>query len=338
VSGVTGTLSTLGEDEKRVIRSDYSISNFYCMPSAYGGSKLKDDGITVTGSDVHYQQIVSQIEGNIQGRAVLIFFENFQLLEKFWQSEELKACLEKVHVNLKDVNLLVEETPPANKQQIVSSRATAANALTLATKPFGRGTDFVSMDARVNDSGGIHVVQTFLSESESEEVQIRGRTARQGDSGSYSLLLESDSLTREYQVPAEEIDRLMQLPATPRDAKAALLQAHRSRLFAGKFDTMKAFVEANLSEDTNAWAFVEDLVSGKKKDVQAQLEKFNVPVRTTRILIVMDATGSMQGMMDQLKANLRTMVTRAKEFINDKMKESPSAHFEMQVTGKALTL
>jgi hypothetical protein len=331
VSGVTGTLSTLGEAEKGVIRSDYNISNFYCMPSAYGGSKLKDEGITVTASDVHSKEIASVIEAHIKGRAVLVFFENFRLLEAFWKSNELHGCLSKVGVNMKDVNLLVEETPAANKQQIVSSRATAANALTLATRPFGRGTDFVSMDAKVNELGGIHVVQTFLSDSESEEVQMRGRTARQGDPGSYLLLLDSDTLTKQYEVPAADMGILM-LASTDRDAKAALLQTQRSRLFAGKFDRMRKYVIDNAGEDEKAWNFVEDLVLGRAAAAQARLQELNCSVRTTRILILVDATGSMQGMMDKLKENLRTMVTRAKKVIDLKMKESPSAHFEMQVT------
>jgi hypothetical protein len=114
VSGMTGTLSTLGEDEKRVNRINYSISNFYCMPSAYGGSRLKDKGITVTSSDVHFSEIVTEIEGNLKVRTVLVFFENFHLLELFYQSEELEACFEKICVNIKDVNLLVEETPSAS--------------------------------------------------------------------------------------------------------------------------------------------------------------------------------------------------------------------------------
>lgn len=44
---------------------------------------------------------------------------------------------------------------------------------------FGRGTDFICLDPDVNDAGGVVVIQTFLSEDLSEEVQIQGRTARQ---------------------------------------------------------------------------------------------------------------------------------------------------------------
>ncbi|CAF3880850.1 unnamed protein product [Rotaria sordida] len=42
--------------------------------------------------------------------------------------------------------------------------------------------------------GGIHVLQTFFSEELSEEYQIMGRGARQGDRGSYRMILENEIL------------------------------------------------------------------------------------------------------------------------------------------------
>ena len=44
--------------------------------------------------------------------------------------------------------------------------------------------------------GGMHVLQTFLSEEEAEEIQIRGRSARQDKSGTYKLILYSDDLAK----------------------------------------------------------------------------------------------------------------------------------------------
>ena len=36
--------------------------------------------------------------------------------------------------------------------------------VTLLTREYGRGTDFISYDDNVNNNGGVHVLQTFLSE------------------------------------------------------------------------------------------------------------------------------------------------------------------------------
>jgi hypothetical protein len=38
------------------------------------------------------------------------------------------------------------------------------------TRVFGRGMDFSTLDDQVNNAGGVHVLQVFLSEELSEEV------------------------------------------------------------------------------------------------------------------------------------------------------------------------
>ena len=38
------------------------------------------------------------------------------------------------------------------------------------------------------------MIQTFVSQEYSEEVQIRGRTGRQGDNGSYCMVLDAAAL------------------------------------------------------------------------------------------------------------------------------------------------
>ena len=42
---------------------------------------------------------------------------------------------------------------------------------------FGRGTDFVIRNDAINEKGGLHVIQAFLSLDESEKEQIKGSTA-----------------------------------------------------------------------------------------------------------------------------------------------------------------
>lgn len=67
--------------------------------------------------------------------------------------------------------------------------ATSLGALTLFTKSYGRGTDFITRDVNVQAIGGSFVIQTFFSEDKSEEIQIKGRTARQGENGSFRIIL-----------------------------------------------------------------------------------------------------------------------------------------------------
>jgi preprotein translocase subunit SecA len=44
-------------------------------------------------------------------------------------------------------------------------------------------------DKNVNERGGLHVIQTYISSDYSEYVQIRGRTARQGNKGSFEMII-----------------------------------------------------------------------------------------------------------------------------------------------------
>lgn len=73
-------------------------------------------------------------------------------------------------------------------------KAVNANSITLMTNSFGRGTDFILVDEDIKSRGGLHVIQAFLSHDESEEIQIKGRTARQSNHGSYDCILKTKFL------------------------------------------------------------------------------------------------------------------------------------------------
>ena len=72
-------------------------------------------------------------------------------------------------------------------------------------RSFGRGVDFIINDDKVIANEGVHVIQTFLSLQLSEEVQIKGRCARQGQKGSYSLILSFEDLFNEFDLKPEDI-------------------------------------------------------------------------------------------------------------------------------------
>ena len=73
--------------------------------------------------------------------------------------------------------------PDHAKQQDMNeaiSAATQQGRVTLLTRSYGRGTDFVVRDMNVIQQGGVHVIGTFIPESRSELAQLSGRTSRQG--------------------------------------------------------------------------------------------------------------------------------------------------------------
>jgi len=104
-------------------------------------------------------------------------------LVQFKRSEVFKSIPE-----YNAVNVLTEDSNDADRDFYIK-KAACLGQVTLATRNFGRGTDFISHDGALEKLGGVHVLQAFFSLSLSEEIQIKGRTGRQGMSGSYSMVL-----------------------------------------------------------------------------------------------------------------------------------------------------
>jgi preprotein translocase subunit SecA len=75
----------------------------------------------------------------------------------------------------------------------IVARAGQKGAVTIATNMAGRGTDIKLAD-EVKDLGGLHIIGTERHESRRIDLQLRGRSGRQGDSGSsvFYLSLEDD--------------------------------------------------------------------------------------------------------------------------------------------------
>ena len=107
--------------------------------------------------------LVNEIQSKYwdSNRPVILFFENNEQLRKFQDCEEFKAKRWRYQIiNEKDNN---------KEKQVKVLKATQAKTITLSTKNFGRGTDFVCYDQTVIAEGGLVVIQTFLSEDLSEE-------------------------------------------------------------------------------------------------------------------------------------------------------------------------
>ena len=195
ILGVSGTLQALTDYEREVM-TRYNIGLYSIAPSVYGTKQLifdaPDTGLHVAANKSDYfKAIVDTINDMSRSkdatrkkhRAVIVFFESNRRMQEFRKSEFFRQVVENT-----SVNMLSEDTPKDSRDYIIKKAATAGQ-VTLSTKAFGRGTDFISRDTELNDRGGTHIVQTFLSEMLSEEIQIQGRTSRQGQKGSYSLIL-----------------------------------------------------------------------------------------------------------------------------------------------------
>lgn len=124
------------------------------------------------------------------GRAVLIGTRTLAA------SEHLSACLAEAGVP----HQLLNARQDAAEAGIVA-RAGEPGCVTVATAMAGRGTD-ISLGAGVAPLGGLHVIVAERHESRRVDRQLAGRTARQGDPGSFEYITSLEDDLPSEQLPA----------------------------------------------------------------------------------------------------------------------------------------
>ena len=206
ILGVTGTLKPLNEAQKKIIENEYNIKHKTYMPSIYGRRNVrfdKKEDVLIEKDENHFKVIVREIENRLKGknkgtkRAVFVVFENNDVLMRFKNSD--------VFAHLRLYSSILNEEVTNNEKKVIINSSTMSGRITLLTRIFGRGTDFIVFDEIVSANGGVHVIQTFLSEELSEEIQIIGRTGRQAEDGSYSMILARSSLDK-FQIRDDELE------------------------------------------------------------------------------------------------------------------------------------
>jgi SecA DEAD-like domain len=219
ILGITGTLRALNSDERAVLEGMFGIQSFSYIPSVFGRNKLVFAGDDEKGTNVrpnattcvrflrsslqltsfsrcedfklcdtrgdHIFELKQELlrrrksAPDAQGllRPVMMFFYSKESLVEFHNSKLMES--------LKNQVAVVTETTPTYEKESLFLKATEAGSITLLVRDFGRGTDFKCFDRRVLQAGGVHVIQAFFSKELAEEIQLKGRCARQGMDGSF---------------------------------------------------------------------------------------------------------------------------------------------------------
>ena len=184
ILGVSGTIEHQQPFLKQQV-AKHGLALVTIMPPLFGPAKFRfleqDDAIRQVTEEDYFPEIARTIlEMSRASRAIIVFFENELLLDEFRRSPS--------GTTLPSHQLLLEKHSSEEKDRVITMAANTRQ-ITLATAPFGRGSDFVSYDDKLQENGGVHILQTFPSADSSEEVQFQGRTARQGNKGTYGLIL-----------------------------------------------------------------------------------------------------------------------------------------------------
>jgi len=304
ILGVTGTLTTLGKFEQSILKDDYKVTKQTVTPSIYGPSKLaffEKENVHVEMDEARYfQKICDEIlDSHKKGRAVLVFFADDKTLRRFATSGYGKGFtfndFSQTHENI----------------DFYVRKAVRAKEISFLPRVYGRGMDFVCRDQGVEDAGGVHVIQTFLSEELSEEVQIKGRTARQGRKGLFSMVLWADDLEREFKITKEELEE---------EKKGAGLYAYlnerRNQHFNARANDRKGIIERSLEAHKRSINYRDSFKLKNSAEVEARrleylLEHNRGPRKgKARIMCLSDATGSMKPVWSKAKVQIGEMVHR----------------------------
>ncbi|CAF1234525.1 unnamed protein product [Rotaria magnacalcarata] len=262
IFGVSGTLKDLSTGEDSLLKH-YKINQKSYYPSFFGDSRLEFDihhdfAIEVTKKD-WFNTIVTKSRGKVQNdRAVLIFFDTEELLDEFDASYSgdlgvIPYCITKTKIIIdKKIKLYSDDDV---EKLIKDEFAGHHRHVTLLTKEFGRGVDFQA-EAKVNDKGGMHVIQTFFSMDVKEETQIKGRTARKDERGSYELVLCLEHLNS-----ATKNTTYSELDTQRREIENSLVKDKMETIKKNKevHDKTLSFYQDAISEcnDTNRRQFIE---------------------------------------------------------------------------------
>lgn len=146
--------------------------------------------------DAKRQAIAKSIEEMAhQGRSILVGTPSVEA------SEALCALLAEHKIESKVLNAKYHEV----EAEIVKE-AGKPGKVTIATNMAGRGTDII-LEKAVKEAGGLHVIATEMHSSKRIDRQLIGRSARQGDPGSYQFFLSLEDELLRCREPREILRR-----------------------------------------------------------------------------------------------------------------------------------
>lgn len=178
ILGMTGTLGSKGSQE--FLKTVYGV-NIAFIPTYKDKQVIELADRVENTKSRHIEAIVSSSyqEAILHNRAVLVVCQTIK------DAEELSLAIKQRCGNKAKVIKYLRSEESLYNYEIEST--IPPNTIIVATNLAGRGTDIrTSPDTEAN--GGLHVISTFIAKNTRDEDQVKGRTARQGNCGSYQII------------------------------------------------------------------------------------------------------------------------------------------------------
>ncbi|GIR30347.1 MAG: protein translocase subunit SecA [Candidatus Neomarinimicrobiota bacterium] len=178
LAGMTGTAETEAEELGSIYGLDVTV-----IPTHRPISRDDRDDLVYKTKREKYNAVIDEISDcHKKGQPVLVGTISVEV------SELLSRMLKRKNIPHNVLNAKQHKS-----EADIVARAGQKSAVTIATNMAGRGTDIKLADG-VKDLGGLHIIGTERHESRRIDLQLRGRSGRQGDPGSsrFYLSLEDD--------------------------------------------------------------------------------------------------------------------------------------------------
>jgi len=178
LAGMTGTAETEATEFWEIYKLDVTV-----IPANKPIKRVNHEDQIYRTKREKYNAVIEEIENMItDGRPVLVGTINVDV------SETLSRMLKRKGVKHNVLNAKYHQ-----QEAEIIANAGRAGAVTIATNMAGRGTD-IKLGQGVRETGGLHIVGTGRHEARRIDLQLKGRSGRQGDPGSskFFLSLEDD--------------------------------------------------------------------------------------------------------------------------------------------------
>ena len=175
---MTGTAETEAEELGSIYGLDVTV-----IPTHRPISRDDRDDLVYKTKREKYNAVIDEISGcHGKGQPILVGTISVEV------SELLSRMLKRKNIPHNVLNAKQHKS-----EADIVARAGQKSAVTIATNMAGRGTDIKLADG-IKDLGGLHIIGTERHESRRIDLQLRGRSGRQGDPGSsrFYLSLEDD--------------------------------------------------------------------------------------------------------------------------------------------------
>ena len=172
-AGMSGTVTSSSREFRKVYRKATAV-----VPTHRPVNRAQLDSRVFPDVESKFSAVIKEIKSmRERSRAILVGSRSVE------RSEQLSKLLSDAGIahDVLNANNLQQEA------EIVASSGQPGK-VTVATNMAGRGTDFI-LDPVVKDAGGLHVILTEIHESQRIDWQLIGRGSRQGQPGSFRILV-----------------------------------------------------------------------------------------------------------------------------------------------------